>query len=167
MNKLSKGILISTLTVIYILGVSFVQENFRNGHDVGTGILYLYSSLLFVISFILSFSVYGISRKRKYTFLIIALSSLLYYIYLWMEQTNMPYERFFYILWGILIYICAFICCKRQENWTLRSTLSHPLLASLFKKQSTDNLTTNDVILSDIRRGHMIWYMVIRNLKKT
>ena len=78
MNKLSKGILISTLTVIYILGVSFVQENFRNGHDVGTGILYLYSSLLFVISFILSFSVYGISRKRKYTFLIIALSSLLY-----------------------------------------------------------------------------------------
>ena len=27
MNKLSKGILISTLTVIYILGVSFVQEN--------------------------------------------------------------------------------------------------------------------------------------------
>ena len=75
MNKLSKGILISTLTVIYILGVSFVQETFRNGHDVGTGILYLYSSLLFVISFIVSFSVYGISRKRKYTFLIIALSS--------------------------------------------------------------------------------------------
>ena len=66
MNKLSKGILISTLTVIYILGVSFVQENFRNGHDVGTGILYLYSSLLFVISFILSFSVYGISRKEIY-----------------------------------------------------------------------------------------------------
>lgn len=116
MNKLSKGILISTLTVIYILGVSFVQETFRNGHDVGTGILYLYSSLLFVISFILSFSVYGISRKRKYTFLIIALSSLLYYIYLWMEQTDMPYERFFYILWGILIYSCAFICCKRQKN---------------------------------------------------
>lgn len=163
MNKLSKGILISTLTVIYILGVSFVQETFRNGHDVGTGILYLYSSLLFVISFILSFSVYGISRKRKYTFLIIALSSLLYYIYLWMEQTNMPYERFFYILWGILIYSCAFICCKRQKNWTLRSTLSHPLLPSLFKKQRTDNLTTSSVILSDTRRGHMIWYMVIRN----
>lgn len=163
MNKLSKGILISTLTVIYILGVSFVQETFRNGHNVGTGILYLYSTLLYVISFIVSFSIYGISKTRKYTFLIIALLSLLYYIYLWMEQTDMPYERIFYILWGILIYSCAFICCKRQKNWTLRSTLSHPLLASLFKKQPTDNLTANDVILSDIRRGHMIWYMVIRN----
>lgn len=116
MNKLSKGILISTLTVIYILGVVFVQENFRNGHDVGTGILYLYSTLLYVISFILSFSIYGISKTRKYTFLIIALLSLLYYIYLWMEQTDMPYERIFYILWGILIYSCAFICCKRQKN---------------------------------------------------
>lgn len=163
MNKLSKGVLISTLTVIYILGVSFVQENFRNGHDVGTGILYLYSTLLYVISFIVSFSIYGISKTRKYTFLIIALSSLLYYIYLWMEQTDMPYERIFYILWGILIYICAFICCKRQENWTLRSALSPPLLPSLFKKQPTDNLTANSAILSGIRRGHMIWYIVIRN----
>ena len=49
MNKLSKGILISTLTVIYILGVSVVQGTFRNGHDVGTGILFFivpYSMLL-------------------------------------------------------------------------------------------------------------------------
>ena len=163
MNKLSKGILISTLTFIYILGVSVVQGTCRNGHDVGTGILYLYSTLLYVISFIVSFSVYGINKTRKYTFLIIALLSLLYYIYLWMEQTDMPYERIFYILWGILIYSCAFICCKRQENWTLRSTLSPPLLPSLFKKQSTDNLTVSSVILSDTRHGHMIWYIVIRN----
>ena len=116
MNKLSKSILISTLTVIYILGVSIVQGTFRNGHDVGTGILYLYSTLLYVISFIVSFSVYGISKTRKYTFLIIVLLSLLYYIYLWKQQTEMPYERFFYILWGILIYIYAFIYCKHQEN---------------------------------------------------
>ena len=116
MNKLSKGILISTLTFIYILGVCVVQGTCRNGHDVGTGILYLYSTLLYVISFIVSFSVYGISKTRKYTFLIIALLSLLYYIYLWMEQTEMPYERVFYILWGLLIYICAFIYCQRQEN---------------------------------------------------
>ena len=116
MNKLSKGILISTLTVIYILGVSVVQGTCRNGHDVGTGILYLYSTLLYVISFIVSFSVYGISKTREYAFLIITLLSLLYYIYLWMQQSNMPYERIFYILWGISIYVSEFIYLKQQKS---------------------------------------------------
>ena len=141
MSKLNKTISISILTVIYTLGVSFVQHIFRNGNDVGTGILYLYSTLLYVISFIVSFSVYGISKTKKYTFLIIALLSLLYYIYLWMQQTDMPYERFFYILWGILIYICAFIYCKHQENWTLKSTFPTSLPSLLRNKQLPTCLT--------------------------
>ena len=164
MNKLSKGILISTLTFIYILGVSVVQGTCRNGHDVGTGILYLYSTLLYVISFIVSFSVYGINKTRKYTFLIITLLSLLYYIYLWMEQTEMPYERVFYILWGLLIYICAFICCKRQENWTLKRTFptSFP---SLFKNRTTDKLSKTSDKLTQNTFRHKVWDIGNRNKK--
>ena len=164
MNKLSKGILISTLTFIYILGVSVVQGTCRNGHDVGTGILYLYSTLLYVISFIVSFSVYGINKTRKYTFLIIALLSLLYYIYLWMEQTEMPYERVFYILWGLLIYICAFICCKHQENWTLKRTFptSFPFL---FQNRATDNLSKTSDKLTQNTYRHKVWDIGNRNKK--
>ena len=116
MNKLSKGILISTLTFIYILGVSVVQGTCRNGHDVGTGILYLYSTLLYVISFIISFSIFGGNKKRKYIFFATSSLSLLYYIYLWMQQSNMPYERIFYILWGISIYVSEFIYLKQQKS---------------------------------------------------
>lgn len=164
MNKLSKGILISTLTFIYILGVSVVQGTCRNGHDVGTGILYLYSTLLYVISFIVSFSVYGINKTRKYTFLIIALLSLLYYIYLLMEQTDMPYERFFNILWGLLIYICVFIYCKRQENWTLKST-SPTSFPSLSKNRLTANLSTTSDNLTQSTCRHKIWDIGNRNKK--
>ena len=66
---MNKAVSISVFTVIYILGVSFVQNAFRNDHDVGTGILYLYSTLLYVISFIISFSIFGGNKKRKYIFL--------------------------------------------------------------------------------------------------
>ena len=109
MNKLSKGILISTLTVIYILGVSVVQGTCRNGHDVGTGILYLYSTLLYVISFIVSFSVYGISKTRKYTFLIIAL--LLTLLHLSLDGTNGDALRkgFLYSLGLTYLYLCIYM----------------------------------------------------------
>ena len=113
---MNKAVSISVFTVIYILGVSFVQNAFRNGHDVGTGILYLYSTLLYVISFIISFSIFGGNKKRKYIFLATSSLSLLYYIYLWMQQSNMPYERIFYILWGISIYVSEFIYLKQQKS---------------------------------------------------
>lgn len=113
---MNKAVSISVFTVIYILGVSFVQIIFRNGHDVGTGILYLYSTLLYVISFIISFSIFGGNKKRKYIFFATSSLSLLYYIYLWMQQSNMPYERIFYILWGISIYVSEFIYLKQQKS---------------------------------------------------
>ena len=113
---MNKTVSISVFTVIYILRVSFVQNTFRNGHDVGTGILYLYSTLLYVISFIISFSIFGGKKKRKYIFLATSSLSLLYYIYLWMQQSTMPYERIFYILWGISIYVSEFIYLKQQKS---------------------------------------------------
>lgn len=116
-SYMKKVISLSLLSLLYCTTVCIIQSYNRNGHDVAVGILYIYSSIIFLAGLWITFMLYGSSKLRKILCGISSVVFQLYYIYLWISvHEAMPYEGTFYIAFGLFIYIIEFFYLKHNQK---------------------------------------------------
>lgn len=105
------------MSLLYCIFVCIIQHYFRDGNDAATGILYCFSTILYLVGLWLSFMLYGSSKIRKTLCGISCVVFLFIYSGLWVGVNKaMPYESIFYIAYGLLIYTSEFLYLKHNQK---------------------------------------------------
>lgn len=115
-NKMRQKIISIFIAIFTYLSISEIfHALFQGKRDIALGILYTYSDIYYVVGFTLTFLFWGKNRISRCIFAFLSSIFLIYYVYSWIKIDDLPYERYLYIILGLMTYLCEYYHMKNCD----------------------------------------------------